>query len=175
MAVTVTTYPTTDATSYASVADLQAWAAQRLKDVSGKTTDQLGAAVNAASEYMDVRFRFRGVREDHTQAREWPRDFVYDERGYRIDAVPQEVKDACCAYAFLVLGGAELLSAPDRDSSGRSLKMKREKVGPIEEQVEYVEAGGFELPMYPAIDRLLYRRDLVVRQGGIGVGCVGRA
>lgn len=175
MAVVVKIYPELDATSYASVQDLRDWAAQRLKSLGTATDDELGAAVNAASEYMDIRFKFRGTRLDHLQDREFPRDFVYDERGYKIEGIPKEVKEACCGYAFLARGGVELMPSPDYDPTGRDIKSKTEKVGPIEESVDYVEASGFRLPIFPAIDRLLYRRNLVCRSTGISVGTVWRS
>lgn len=175
MAVIVTTFPDAAATSYASVATLRAWAAQRLKDLGAATDDQLGVVLNEASEYMDIRFRFRGLRKDHAQAREFPRDDLYDERGYAIEGVPQEVQDACCAYAFLRRGGVELMPDPDYDSTGQAVKSKSEEVGPIKESVTYVEAAGFRLPTFPSIDRLLYRRRLTCEAGGISVGSVGRA
>jgi hypothetical protein len=171
--VTVTTSPAEDATSYVSLAEFQAWADQRLKDISGKSDDQLGAALNAATEYMDIRFIFVGYREEVAQALEWPRRLAYDARGSRVVGVPQAVKDACCGYAFLALS-TELMPSPTRDSSGLVVKSKDEKVGPISESVDYDHLAGYNMPVYPAIDRLLYRHKLVVRQGGISSGTVNR-
>lgn len=171
MPVTVTTYPTVDATSYASVVEFKAWAEQRLKTLTGYSDDQLGAALNVAAEYMDIRFKFKGRREVATQAREWPRSFVQDEMGYPINGMPPEVKTACCGYAFLALT-TELMPSPTRDETGRSVKSKDEAVGPLKTSVEYDTSSGYELPIFPAVDRLLYRRGLVVRGtgGGLSIG-----
>lgn len=173
MAVIVKTFPDLDATGYVSVAEFSAWCAQNLKDTTGKTLDQLGKAVNDAALYMDTRFAFVGYRKDKAQEREWPRECAWDSRGDRVEGVPKAVKDAACAYAFIALS-TELMAGPIRDDSGRVVKSKSEKVGPIAEEVEYDTFGGYELPIYPAIDRQLYRHGLVCRKGGIGVGSVER-
>lgn len=173
MAVTVTTSPTASATSYVSLAEFKAWCDQRLKTYAGKTDDQLGVAVNAGAEYMDVRFNFVGYRKDAAQAREWPRESAWDSRGDKVDGVHQAVKDAQCAYAFMALS-QELMAAPTRDESGRVIKSKDEAVGPIKTSVEYETISGYEVPIFPAIDRLLYRHGLVVRKGGFSVGSVAR-
>lgn len=174
MAVTVNSTPSAPtATSYVSVAEFQAWADQRLKSLTGKSADELGAAVNAASEYMDTRFTFVGYRKDKFQSLEWPREQAWDSRGDRVESVPQAVKDACCGYAFLALS-RELMPAPTRDGSGFVVKSKDEKVGPISESVEYDTSVGYDLPIFPAIDRLLYRHGLVHRKGGLSIGAVER-
>ena len=174
MAVIVNNTPLApDATSYVSLAEFKAWADQRLKVYAGKSDDQLAVAVNAATEYMDARFRFVGYRESSGQALEWPRNSAWDDRGDRVEGVPQVVKDACCGYAFLALS-QELMPAPAQDESNRAVKSKSEKVGPIATDVEYSEALGYEVPIFPAIDRLLYRRGLVCRKGGLAIGQVAR-
>jgi hypothetical protein len=174
MPVTVVTTPKApDATSYVSVADFEAWAAQRLRSLTGKTPDQLAVAVNTATEYMDSRFTFVGYREEATQALEWPRNQAWDNRGDRVEGVPKAVKDACYGYAFLALSQS-LMPSPTQDESGRQVKSKSEKVGPIATDVEYSDKGGYDMPIFPEIDRLLYRHGLVVRRGGIGVGSVLR-
>jgi len=178
MAVTVTTYPDPDATGYVSVAEFKAYCDQRLKAYAGKTDDQIGASINEGSEYMELRFQFVGYRKEKEQSREWPRSEAWDERGDLVEGVPQAVKDACCEYAFRRLNGIALLPDPERDDSGRSLKSKEEKVGPLATKVEYEAAsGGYELPVFPSADRILVRRGLVRQapaSGGISVGEVAR-
>lgn len=175
MAVTVvTTEGSASATAYVSVADFTAWCTQHLKDITGKTSDQLGKAVNDGAEYMDVRHRFIGYRLGATQAREWPRQSAWDVRNDKVEGIPQEVKDANCGYAFRALS-AELMPDPTRDATGRVIKSKDEKVGPISESTEYETISGYDLPIFPAVDRLLYRRGLVCRQGGISSGDLVRA
>ncbi len=173
MAVTITIHPTVDATSYVSLVEFKAWADQRLKSYAGKSDDQLSVAINAGAEYMDTRFDFYGYRKEAAQTREHPREQLYDSRGDKVDGVHQAVKDAQCAYAFMALS-QELMAAPTRDESGRIVKSKDEAVGPIKTSVEYETIAGYEMPIFPAIDRLLYRHGLVRRKGGIGVGDVVR-
>jgi hypothetical protein len=66
------------------------------------------------------------------------------------------------------------MPSPTQDETLRVVKSKSEKVGPISTDVEYSEQAGYDMPVFPAIDRLLYRHGLVVRKGGIGVGTVTR-
>lgn len=175
MPVTVNNTPSApDATSYVSLAEFQAWASQRLKVLTGKSEDEMSAAINAATEYMDTRFTFIGYRKEREQALEWPRNSAWDSRGDRVEGVPQAVKDACSGYAFLHLNGIELMPSPVVDESGRHVKSKSEKVGPISTDVEYADGAGYDMPLFPVVDRLLYRHALVVRKGGVGFGTVVR-
>jgi hypothetical protein len=174
VAVTVTTYPDLNATGYISVAELTAWADQWLKDISGKSPDQLALAINTATEYMDTRFLFVGYRKDADQALEWPRSSAYNSRGDQVAGIPLAVKAACSGYAFMALS-TELMPAPVNDGSNRTIKSKDEKVGPISESVEYDIASGYEMPVYPSIDRLLSRHGLILVKPSIFTGSVGRA
>lgn len=176
MAVTVTIDPELEATSYVDLTYFQAWCAQNLKDLTGKDADAQSVAVNGAAEYMDARFlRLPGYRKEAGQLREYPRECAWDSRGDKITGVPKAWKDACCAFAFLALGGISLMPNQLGDE-GRSVKKSREKVGPLETEVEYDSFGGYVLPVFPQIDRQLYRLGLACGSGGgIGVGSVGRA
>lgn len=175
MPITVTTYPDLQANGYVSLAEARAyWAARLRTHPSTSDDDAVAAAVIKATQYLDTRFRFVGYRKDKGQLREWPRDDAYDDRGDSVDGVPQAVKDATCEYAFRALS-TELMADPTRDDSGRVVVSKDEKVGPISESVEYSEFAGFEMPSYPAADRLLTQRGLVVVPAqGLGVGTLWR-
>jgi len=177
MAVLVTIHPELEATSYVDLTYFQAWCAQNLKDLTGQSTDAKSVAVNAAAEYMDARYlRLPGYRKLAGQLREYPRESAWDSRGDKITGVPKAWKDACCAFAFLSLGGVVLMPNQIGDEQGRALKMSREKVGPIETEVEYDNFGGYVLPIFPQIDRQLYRLGLAFGSGsGISTGSVGRA
>lgn len=173
MAVTVTIYPDLAATGYVSVDTFKAYCDQRLKVYAGKSDDEIGVAINEASEYIDSRFKFPGHREFAEQSREWPRLQAYDSRGDRVEGIPSELRNACCEYAFRALSQS-LMADPTRDESGRVIKSKDEKVGPISESVEYAEHAGFAMPIYPFADNMLYRRGLVIRSGGVSINTIRR-
>lgn len=175
MPITVTTYPNPLANGYVTLLEARAyWAARLMTNVASSDDDQVSAAIIKATQYLDLRFNFVGYRELKDQDREWPRAYAYDDRGDTVSGVPKAIKDATCEYAFRALS-IDLLSDPVRDDSGNAIKSKDEKVGPISESVEYADHG-FELPAYPAADRLLIARGLVKgKTGGISVGNVARA
>lgn len=174
MAVLITVYPDAGATGYVSVAYFKAWCDQRLKTYTGKTDDQIAAAIVQASEFMDARFAYPGYRKLKDEVLEYPREEAWDARGDRIEGVPDLFKRACCGYAFRALT-KPLMSDPTRDDSGRAVKSQESKVGPIAESVEYETSSGFTFPVYPEVDNLLYRAGLAIRQGSISTGNVARA
>jgi hypothetical protein len=176
MPITVTTYPDLQANGYVSLVEARAYWAERLKThIKTSNDDEVAAAIIVASQYLDTRFRFVGYRKSSEQAREWPRSGAYDDRGDAVgEVVPIAVKHATCEYAFRALT-AELMKDPTRDDSGRVVVSKDEKVGPLTEGVKYSEFAGFELPVYPAADRLLTQRGLVVKSaGGISISSIIR-
>jgi hypothetical protein len=176
MPIVVTTYPNPLANGYVTLLEARAyWAERLMTHTSTGVDDTVSSAIIRATQYLDVRFGFVGYRELKDQDREWPRAYAYDNRGDRIIGVPKAIKDATCEYAFRALS-ASLLADPVRDDSGRVVKSKDEKVGPIAESVEYSEYAGFELPAYPAADRLLLAKGLIMgKAGGISTGYIGRA
>lgn len=176
MPITVTTYPNPLANGYVTLAEARAyWAERLMTNVNAADDDKVAAAIIKATQYLDVRFTYVGYRDLKDQKREWPRAYAYDDRGDTVDGVPQAVKDATCEYAFRALS-IELLADPSRDESGRVVKSKDEKVGPISESVEYSEYAGLDLPAYPVADRMLLARGLIKgKAGGITSGYVARA
>lgn len=119
-----------------------------------------------ATDYIEARWghRFLGQRASSEQRLSWPRTGAYDELGNKVgeDSVPSKLADACVEYAWRQ-NTAELQPDPDTDASGRLATMKREKVGPIEEETEYSISAAISKP-YPAADDLL--RCLVTSAGG---------
>lgn len=176
MPITVTTYPNPAANGYVSLVEARAyWAERLMTNILTGDDDAVASAIIKATQYLDSRFTFVGYRELKDQVREWPRAYAYDDRGDTVTAVPVAVKNATCEYAFRALS-TSLMADPARDEAGRAVKSKTEKVGPISEAVEYSEFGGYELPVYPAADRMLIVRGLVKgRSGGLTVGSVERA
>lgn len=153
-----------DAESYISVADAStyhtargntAWAAL----ASDTVREQM---LRRATEYITGKYRLRwkGYRVSATQALDWPRslvvrpDYAYaGSNGQTViggdyyfpsDEVPVEVVRACAELALRAISG------PLADDLGQ--KVKREKVGPIEN--EYVD-GAPATVTYTAIDNML--------------------
>jgi hypothetical protein len=130
------------------------WAARNV-DQSNLDAEVIEAAVINAMDYVENRFRFKGMRTvPETQALSWPRCRVYTREGIAVDpaSVPLKVRSAVCEYASRALTAA-LAPDPTLDSN---ITARMEIIGPITEQVSY--AGGANrivLKEYPAADMLL--------------------
>lgn len=89
------------------------------------------------------------------QVLEFPRQYLYDRAGIRVDAVPVKLQEATCEYAFRA-NSTTLAPDPTVDSSGLRVTGRKKKVGPIETDIQYAEE---QMPVitkpYPAADRLL--------------------
>lgn len=110
-------------------------------------------AIQRATRYLDTRFTFNGYRKLTTQALEWPRSHAYFRDGRTADLVPVEVQEACAFYAQRSLS-ARLAPDPTYDDSGARIVRKREKVGPIEVDTEFGNAGIQPIfRKYPEADR----------------------
>tara|TARA_R110000822_G_scaffold120633_1_gene254107 strand:- start:2016 stop:2939 length:924 start_codon:yes stop_codon:yes gene_type:complete len=97
----------------------------------------------------------------------FPRAGLVDRDGITILGIPLLLKQATAEYAERA---AAALLAPDPtvDALGGTVTRLKEKVGPIETDVNYLPgtAGSGALPAYPAADRLL--RDFI-RAGGVAI------
>lgn len=157
-----------DANGYCTVEFFKSYHDSRGNLYAGFTDPQIGQAIVRGTDYVDRRFQYKGWRRnDRTvQTTEWPRNDVRDPEGRVITGVPREVKQATAEYAFRALSG-DLLPDPTRDASGRTVKSKSEKVGPIDESVVYVEGSAFEMPRYPLADAILRRAGYVVVNNSI--------
>ena len=119
--------------------------------------EQLAALIRA-SEYIDKRFgpRFRGVRKTKGQGMEWPRIDAFDNDGYAlsgVDDLPRNLEKAAAEYALRalicgVLAPDPILPVPKQDLTDATgtrdnnvitgeISRKREKVGPLEEDLWY--------------------------------------
>lgn len=125
-------------------------------------------ALRRATSYLEnaYRERWRGLRAAQTQSLAWPRvdgernpwrqSWTYplvDADGFQIavDAVPQQVKDATCEAALLVLGGSTLEPVLAR---GGAIKSISKGVGPLSKSVTY-EDGASIVDRYLVIEGLL--------------------
>jgi len=85
----------------------------------------------------------------------FPRSWLYSAGGTLVAGVPSDLKRATAEYAVRAVS-AVLSPDPTFAASLVGVQRKREKVGPIEEETEYVAGGiAFTFVAYPAADRLL--------------------
>lgn len=114
------------------------------------------AALVRATQALDARYPWQGIRYVETQALDWPRSGAADIDGYEITGIPQGVKDALCEMALL-----ELVS-PGVLTESMEQGIKREKVGPLE-----TEYFALSRKTYPAIANALRR--IVWQASGIQI------
>lgn len=162
-----------DANAYVEVAFVDSYFADRgIAAWTGSSTVKQQAIVRA-TDYIDTRYagQFKGLRVDADQALQFGRTGIYDEFGDELDPMPKQLLKATAEYALRALSST-LMPDPTTDDSGQSIKRKTEKVGPIEETVEYHGTGVVStLKPYPAADRLLTE----LLNGGFGQGRTIRA
>lgn len=143
------------ANSYATVTEFNSYWDLRGFVHSSYTDAQKQVALVKATDYIELRYRVRfiGTREFETQALSFPRLSLYDEDGRKVLGVPKQLKNATIEYAKRALT-AELVTDPEE--SGKVVQRKKEKVGPLEEETEYVLGGHIiTYKSYPAADKLL--------------------
>jgi hypothetical protein len=117
-----------NADTYASEAELAAYAAARGITVTGTDTQLLIQAM----DYLESK-SFIGDKYSSTQALQWPRNNVMiDEYSIPYSTIPQLLKDAQIEIALSIDGGTNPMTNIDRET-------KREKVGDIE--VEYMDGA----------------------------------
>ena len=152
----------TGANAYVTVAAYLTYWEDRGVDESNTDDEVIQAAIVKATDYVDRRFRFKGLRvdPDTPQPLAWPRQEVYDREGYLLSetVIPTALKHAVIEYAYRAKSES-LWNTPTLDQSG-TLSSKREKVGPIETEYAYSSGSASTIKPYPAADNLL--RDLIL-------------
>ena len=98
--------------------------------------DSMEAALINACEWIDRLHHFRGMVEDLTQTRAWPRRDAFRDDGRAILGIPQEVKDA---VLILAVSFAESDEEAEK-MMGLTAAIQKEKVGSVE--VQYSAARG---------------------------------
>lgn len=130
---------------------------------------QVAALINA-TQYVDIRWSFIGdiLVDDPAQALSWPRDGgadepLYDRRGVDVaETVPLAVRQATAEYALRALAGALLPDPTVPDEAGRFVSLKREKLGPLEEETRFSDTRAVQTTRkYPEADRLLRQSGLL--------------
>jgi len=105
-----------------------------------------------------------GGIDQGAQPLSFPRAGLFTPRGEEVLGIPLRLKQSCAEYASRSLL-ALLAPDPEIDITSAAVKKKRDKVGPIEEEREYVDGA---VPRvfhpYPAADELL--AEYVLPPGG---------
>lgn len=114
------------------------------------TTAKKEGALREGSAFIDATWgpRFRGVVRGTVQGLLFPRTDAFDDAGYPLPGLPEELKRAAAELAARALSAT---LTPDIKAGGGVLK--RVKAGSVE--VEYDNNGGRVEKTYPAIDRML--------------------
>lgn len=144
------------ANSYIDVAFFTGYHAERGNVVpAGKTEDDIKSACIKATDHIDRRWRWASLPYSSTQTTAWPLLGFYDRRGRDTVGLPYDLKAACAELALLVLQGVKLTVNSTVDESGRQVKSKREKVGPLEEETVYGGGNAVAWPTFPEVSLLL--------------------
>lgn len=134
------------AETYITVAAFKAYCDARGMSYSAYTDANIEAALRKATDYLDSKWRFKGVRLVSTQALSFPRSDLTDLDGYAVTGLPARLKAAESELTFRALS-ADLYE--DMDRSGM---VKSETVGPI--STTYVD-GAPAGKLFTIADRLL--------------------
>jgi len=128
-----------DANSYATVVELEAYWLSRNSDISALTDAVKEAALIKAWEYTDYAFDFVGNRlNGRTQTTQFPREYLYDCEGNLVEGIPYEIKNAQMEYAKRELDGTTLQE--DGSATG-AIKREKSKIDVIETEIEYSGSG----------------------------------
>jgi hypothetical protein len=149
-----------DANAYIDATFFKTYHKDRGNSFSGGTST-IQDAIVTATDYLDFRFCWVGEQANTAQRTQWPRIGAEDRNNNLRSGIPNEVKEACAEYARIALSQT-LNPTPDRDDTGRAVQSKSERVGPIEESVEYASGASFQLPKYPAADQKLTGSGLAI-------------
>ncbi len=140
------------ANAYVSVAEFKAYHDGRGNSYGAAADAAIEQAIVRATDYLDTRFRFVGIRCRPEQRTAWPRVAAEDPDRFVRTGIPVEVKEACSEYALLALT-QEVNPNPTQDATGRPVQAKSSAVGPISESTTYAAGAVFQLPKYPKADQ----------------------
>lgn len=157
------------ANAYVTVQEFKDYWADR--GVSFTETDgELQALIIKASQYIDIRFEYKGTRlEGRDQTTQFPRSLLYDKEGNLTEGVPQEVKEACHEYAK---AENEIAVTGNSSNSSGVVTGKTETVGPISRTYQYAQNSGLasssqSFSVIQVADNILIRSGFVSNRGGL--------
>jgi hypothetical protein len=144
-----------DSNGYISVASFKAYHDDRGNSYATYSDALIEKAIVRASDYLDTRFSFIGIRRLVTQKMEWPRYNAFYHDGRIADSVPIEIAEACAEYALRSLAAA-LAPDPVSDTSGRMVTSETKEVGPISTSKTFARGGSAtSFKPYPIVDATL--------------------
>lgn len=159
----------TDSNAFLSVAEFVEYHTDRGNTLIDPATEaqyldaQIQAALIKASDFIEAKFTFVGIRSNVNQAMEWPRVDAYYQDGRRALRVPVEVRECVAELAYRALLGADLAPDPAFDAGLRPITGLRQKVGAIEEETRYQDGGAWiDFKPYPFAER---RMKELIREG----------
>ena len=144
--------------TYASEAELSAYASAREIDIAGTPSTLLTKAMDYLATLED---RWQGVRTSPTQPLAWPRTGVYVYgTALADDAIPQSLKDAQCRLALDVDAGTALLPTVGAGSKGSMIEQTVDVI-----TTKWAEGANNTQPVFTAAMGLL--KPLMKTGGGI--------
>lgn len=146
----------TEANAYNTVEFFKGYCEAAGKDISAYSDSQIETAIVRATIYVDARFEYVGRKLNREQTTAWPRSHAFDADGYKAEGIPRPLKNAVAEYTIKALE-ADLMAEPENDG----VTKVREKVGPLETEVQYAQGLVSGLPRYPLADNILRRAGLI--------------
>lgn len=148
------------ATSYATVADLDSYFADRAVTLS-YTEAQKQAALIIATQYADNNYDYVGyLANSETQPLNWPRSFAIDNQGRNIDPdeIPEALKNGVFELAYRQLTNADGIQ-PDVADTGELISKSDDLGGELKSTKQWNPGTGgyFGRRKYPQADKWLAR------------------
>ncbi|MEE8551511.1 MAG: DnaT-like ssDNA-binding protein [Gemmatimonadota bacterium] len=172
-----------DANSYVSIADADAYAFDRqvgpfIAWLQANESNKVAALITA-TQYVDLRWQYVGtITVEDTgsgdpQALKWPRGPAIDADGIDVsDEVAGQIIDATIEYAARAIDPSTcearelLFDQENLDNANRFIKLKREKLGPLEEETRYSESRATsKLRDYGQADKIIRESGLLASSG----------
>lgn len=131
---------------YVSAADFVIYHTDRGRDLIDPDTavqytdDKIQQAIIVSSDFIDMKFMFKGVRSLVTQNMEFPRVSAYYDDGAAILAVPTQVTECISELAFRQLS-SDIAPDPTWDDSNMVVIKKKDQVEDLIEEREYINSG----------------------------------
>lgn len=129
------------ANTYVSLNEADLYVRSHLRQPSWTTVDPSvkKQSLRLATQFVDTIYatQFMGVRSKSTQALQWPRSFVFDDRGAAITGVPRAIKDATIEMATRYVDNPTIPLLRDIEASESQITAESFSVGPISSSTSY--------------------------------------
>lgn len=161
------------ADTYLTDRGMTAWMFSDTLGTVAVTAAEKQSAIIRATDHVDRVFGdiFKGSKKSGAQALAWPRSNALDSEGRALRDIPDKLKAAVAEYSIRALLYGILTPDPPPKGPRQNLaqggdisiygegegeiKLVRQKVGPIEEEVRYNDKTAGSLARHPAADMLL--------------------